>query len=80
MQLQFLGEAVVLTLLGGLLGMGLGAVATLIIGRVLGWDTSVPLEALLFAPLFSAAVGVFFGLYPARVASRLDPIASLRHE
>ncbi len=79
-QLQFLGEAVVLTLLGGLLGIGLGAAATLLIGRVLGWDTSVPLEALLLAPLFSAAVGVFFGLYPARVASRLDPIASLRHE
>lgn len=79
-QLQFLGEAVVLTLLGGLLGIGLGAAATVIIGRVLGWDTAVPAEALLFAPLFSAAVGVFFGLYPARVASRMDPIASLRHE
>ena len=79
-QLQFLGEAVVLTLMGGLLGIVLGVAATLLIGRVLGWDTLVPPEAVLVAPLFSAAVGIFFGLYPARVASRLDPIASLRHE
>lgn len=79
-QLQFLGEAVVLTVLGGLIGIALGVLATFLIGRVLGWDTAVPLEAVVLAPIFSAVVGVFFGLYPARVASRLDPIASLRHE
>ena len=47
--------------------------STFVLGRVLGWDTPVPVEAVVLAPIFSAAVGVFFGLYPARLASRLDP-------
>ncbi len=79
-QLQFLGEAVMLTLFGGLLGVLLGAAGCAAIGAVLGWSVSVPFEALALAPAISIAVGVFFGFYPARRAARLDPIEALRHE
>jgi putative ABC transport system permease protein len=79
-QLQFLGEAVMLTLLGGLLGVLLGAAGCAAIGAGLGWSVSVPLEALALAPCISIAVGIFFGFYPARRAARLDPIEALRHE
>jgi putative ABC transport system permease protein len=79
-QVQFLGEAVMLTLFGGLCGVAFGVVACLAIGRVLGWSMNVPLDALAVAPLCSAAVGLFFGFYPARRAARLDPIEALRHE
>jgi putative ABC transport system permease protein len=79
-QLQFLGEAVMLALFGGLLGVLLGVAGCAGIGAALGWSVSVPLEALALAPAISIAVGVFFGLYPARRAARLDPIEALRHE
>ncbi len=79
-QLQFLGEAVMLTLLGGLSGVFLGAAGCAGIGAALGWSVSVPLEALALAPAISIAVGIFFGFYPARRAARLDPIEALRHE
>jgi putative ABC transport system permease protein len=77
---QFLGEAVMLTVLGGLLGVLLGVAACLTFGRVLGWSIAVPPDAIAVAPLLSAAVGVFFGSYPATRAARLDPIAALHHE
>ncbi|HEY6908668.1 MAG TPA: FtsX-like permease family protein, partial [Myxococcales bacterium] len=79
-QIQFLGEAVMLTLFGGLLGLLLGAGACIVLGRILGWSTPVPPDAVAIAPLVSAAVGIFFGFYPARRAARLDPIEALRHE
>ncbi len=79
-QLQFLGEAVMLTLMGGLLGVGLGAAGCVAIARVLQWSVTVPPDALLIAPACSIAVGLFFGFFPARMASRLDPIEALRHE
>jgi len=79
-QLQFLGEAVMLTLLGGVLGIFLGAGGCAAIGAALGWSVSVPVEALALAPAISIAVGVFFGFYPARRAAHLDPIEALRHE
>jgi putative ABC transport system permease protein len=79
-QLQFLGEAVMLTLFGGLLGVLLGAAGCAALGAVLGWSVTVPLQALALAPVLSIAVGVFFGFYPARRAARLDPIEALRHE
>jgi putative ABC transport system permease protein len=79
-QVQFLGEAVLLSLLGGVAGIALGIVASLVLGRVLDWRMSIPPQALLLAPLCATAVGVFFGFYPARRAARLDPIVALRHE
>ena len=79
-QLQFLGESIMLSLLGGVMGVVLGVVATLVIGRVLEWPTSIPIEALIVAPGFAIAVGITFGFYPAWRASRLDPIVALRDE
>jgi putative ABC transport system permease protein len=79
-QLQFLGESVLLSLVGGAMGVLAGIVATFFTGRVLGWPMVISMEAIFLAVLFSIAVGVFFGYYPARKASRLDPIEALRYE
>jgi putative ABC transport system permease protein len=79
-QLQFLGEAVLLSLAGGLGGVGLGVLASYVFGKALSWPMAIPPLAIALAPLFAIAVGVFFGLYPAIRASRLDPIDALRHE
>jgi len=78
--LQFLVEAVTLSCCGGLSGMAFGIVASAVITRVLEWPTDVSAGALGVAFGIAAAVGVFFGFYPARRASRLDPIDALRHE
>ena len=79
-QLQFLGEAVMLCLAGGAAGVLLGIVGTASLSRFLGWPTRLSIEALITAALFSTAIGLFFGYYPARKASRLDPIEALRYE
>lgn len=79
-RIQFLGEAVMLSLFGGLLGVLLGVAASFIVGYTLGWPMTIPPEALLIAPLFAIGVGVFFGFYPAWRATQLDPITALRHE
>ncbi len=79
-QLQFLVESVFLSLVGGAAGVLLGVGGSMIVGRTLGWPIQLSLEAILLAALFSAAVGVFFGFYPARKASMLDPIEALRYE
>jgi putative ABC transport system permease protein len=79
-RMQFLGEAVMLTLFGGVLGVALGIGVCFAIGRVLGWSIALPLDAVAVAPVVSALVGIFFGSYPAGRAARLDPIAALRHE
>ncbi len=79
-QLQFLAESVMLSLVGGTAGMLVGVAGSFFIGRALDWPMQVSLNAVLLAVLFSVAVGVFFGYYPARKASRLDPIEALRYE
>jgi ABC-type antimicrobial peptide transport system permease subunit len=79
-QMQFLGEAVILSLFGGLSGVIVGVIGSFITGYVLGWPMSIPLEALIVAPIFAVVVGIFFGFYPAWRATQLDPIAALRHE
>jgi putative ABC transport system permease protein len=77
---QFLGEAVLLALVAGGLGILLGAGVTLGIGRVLHWPVYLSADAVLLSFLSSSAVGIFFGFYPSLRASRLDPIAALRSE
>jgi putative ABC transport system permease protein len=77
---QFLLEAVVLSTLGGLFGAALGIVGSQLVSALAAWPTIVPPEAVLLAILFSGAVGIFFGFYPARKAARLDPIQALRYE
>ncbi|HEY5551648.1 MAG TPA: ABC transporter permease [Opitutaceae bacterium] len=78
--LQFLTEAVVLSLMGGVLGILTGIGASELVSRINGWPISVSSTAVTGAFLFSGAVGVFFGFYPARKAARLDPIEALRYE
>jgi putative ABC transport system permease protein len=79
-RMQFLGEATLLSLMGGALGVIIGVVGSLAISSTLRWPTRIPIQALLIAVVFSAAVGVFFGFYPAYKASHLDPIEALRYE
>ena len=78
--LQFLVEAVVLSLAGGAIGVALGFAASLAVSQTMGWPAVVTSEAVLMSFGFAAAVGVFFGFYPARKAAALDPIAALRYE
>jgi len=79
-QLQFLGEAMWLTLLGGISGLLLGSIGCVVLGRWLAWSVTLPLESFIVGPGVAIAVGLFFGFYPARRAARLDPIDALRHE
>ena len=77
---QFLIEAVTLSLVGGAIGVVLGAATTLAVANVAGWQVALSVKAVLLAVGFSAAVGVFFGFYPARRASAMLPIQALRYE
>lgn len=77
---QFLIESVVLSLTGGFMGIMLGLGVSLMIPSLLGWPTSVSTAAIIGSVVFSAAVGIFFGYYPARKAAALDPIDALRYE
>ena len=77
---QFLAEAIALSVIGGLAGIALGAAASGIIAQMLKWSTSISPASVALSFAVAAGVGVFFGYYPARQASRLDPIESLRYE
>jgi putative ABC transport system permease protein len=78
--LQFLIESLILSLMGGILGIGLGMVGTIILSSFTQWPILFSTTAILLAFLFSGSVGVFFGFYPARKASLLNPIDALRYE
>jgi len=78
--LQFLVEAVALSMVGGAIGAVVGIGAALLVSRLAAWPTLLSPAVVLGAVLFSGAVGIFFGFYPARKAARLDPIQPLRYE
>ncbi len=78
--LQFLIESLVLSLIGGTMGIGIGVAGTLVLSKLTQWPTLFSVEAILLAFLFSGSVGVFFGFYPARKASMLNPIEALHYE
>ncbi len=77
---QFLVESIVMSLIGGLIGVGIGFGGARIVGGATGWSTTISPETVLIALIFSAGVGIFFGFYPARKAAALNPIDALRYE
>lgn len=77
---QFLVEAVTLSMIGGLAGIALGVVGSFVVGALANWTIAITPQSIALAAGFSAIVGVFFGFYPARKASRLLPIEALRYE
>lgn len=79
-QSQFLVEALALSLMGGIIGTLLGMLASFAISSASGWKASVSMPSIVLSFGFAALIGIFFGLYPARKASRLDPIEALRYE
>jgi putative ABC transport system permease protein len=78
--LQFLIEAVSMSVLGGVVGIGLGVGVSKFLAIKNNWPTLTSVDSIIIAFLFSAGVGIFFGFYPAKKASQLDPIDALRYE
>ena len=78
--LQFLIESLILSLIGGILGIAIGIGGTYVLSNLRRWPTLISIRAILLSFLFAASVGVFFGFYPARKASLLNPIEALRFE
>jgi putative ABC transport system permease protein len=79
-QMQFLSEAIVMSLIGGALGVIAGIMGSLLLKNTLHWEMQLSPQIMVIAGLFSAVVGIFFGYYPAQKAARLDPIEGLRYE
>jgi putative ABC transport system permease protein len=77
---QFLFEALLLSILGGIIGVGVGILASNIVENVMNWPVLITTQSILLSFLFCTFIGVFFGWYPARKASALNPIEALRHE
>jgi len=78
--LQFLSESAIITLLGGLIGILLGVLGAKLVCSFMGFTATISVGTVLGASLFSSAVGIFFGIYPAKRAAKLSPIEALRHE
>jgi putative ABC transport system permease protein len=78
--LQFLIEALMISLIGGILGVGLGILTSEVIASIMKWPVTITIESIILSFLFSTAIGIFFGWYPARKAASLNPIDALRYE
>jgi putative ABC transport system permease protein len=78
--LQFLSESAIITLVGGIIGIIIGDLGAVLVCSLMGSQAELSLTTVLGASLFSSAVGIFFGIYPAKKAAKLSPIEALRHE
>ena len=78
--LQFLFESAIITLLGGIIGIILGSLGAVLVCSLIGFHAKISVTTVIVATLFSSAVGIFFGIYPAKRAAKLSPIEALRHE
>ncbi|MDP1623368.1 MAG: ABC transporter permease [Bacteroidales bacterium] len=78
--LQFLIEALMISLLGGFIGISLGVIVSQLIANILSWPVNITVQSILMSFVFASAIGIFFGWYPARKAARLNPIDALRYE
>ena len=78
--IQFMIESIVISFLGGLIGIALGISISELVAKVAGWPVVISLSSVVLSFVFSAAIGLFFGWYPARKAAALNPIDALRYE